>query len=112
MKPLLKRLESRGRDGAACALGLALRPRRSTPEAIRQGLESGRIKKVLMVRPYQGLGDLFCATPVISNLKADFPGLAKVLGHFNGKQASDAMLAPLFTFLKATRVVTVRVPTG
>ena len=36
---------------------------------------------------------------------ADFPGLAKVLGHFNGKQASDAMLAPLFTFLKATRGV-------
>ena len=76
MKPLLKRLESRGRDAAACALGLALRPRRGTPELIRQGFESGRIKKILLVRPYQGLGDLFCATPVISNLKADFPGLA------------------------------------
>ena len=76
MKQLLKAIEKRGRTAVAWLLGFISPPRRTTPEDLRRGLERGDIKKVLLVRPYQGLGDLLCTTPVIANLKAAFPGVA------------------------------------
>ena len=60
----------------AWLIGSVCPPRRTTPDALRRGLERGDIKKILLVRPYQGLGDLLCTTPVISNLKAAFPGVS------------------------------------
>jgi ADP-heptose:LPS heptosyltransferase len=73
---ILKGLEKKGRTAAAWAIGSAFPPRRAAPKDLLRGLERGDIRKVLLVRPYQGLGDLLCATPVITNLKAAFPGLS------------------------------------
>jgi ADP-heptose:LPS heptosyltransferase len=76
LKQVLKSLEKKGRTAAAWAIGSAFPPRRAEAADLRRGLERGDIRKVLLVRPYQGLGDLLCTTPVISNLKAAFPGLS------------------------------------
>ncbi|MBI5241854.1 MAG: glycosyltransferase family 9 protein [Elusimicrobia bacterium] len=76
MKQVLKSLEKKGRTAAAFLIGSAFPPRRAAPDELRRGLERGEFRKVLLVRPYQGLGDLLCATPVITNLKTAFPRLS------------------------------------
>ncbi|MCX5794086.1 MAG: glycosyltransferase family 9 protein [Elusimicrobia bacterium] len=76
MKQLLKAVEKKGRTTVACLIGSLFPPRRTAPEDLRRGLERGDIKRILLVRPYQGLGDLICTTPVITNLKAAFPGVS------------------------------------
>jgi hypothetical protein len=72
----LKTIEKKGRTLVAWILGSVSSPRHATPRDLHRGLKEGGIKKILLVRPYQGLGDLLCATPVITNLKATFPGLS------------------------------------
>jgi ADP-heptose:LPS heptosyltransferase len=75
MKRFLKAIEKKGRTAVAILIGSLLPPRRATPEDLRRGLERGDLQKILLVRPYQGLGDLLCTTPVITNLKSAFPGV-------------------------------------
>ena len=89
VKQLLKGIEKKGRTAVAFLMGSLCPPRRITPEGLRRGLEQGDIKKVLLVRPYQGLGDLLCATPVITNLKSAFPGLSI---HFLANTFNQAVL--------------------
>ncbi|MDD5630123.1 MAG: glycosyltransferase family 9 protein [Elusimicrobia bacterium] len=76
MKQILKGIEKKGRTAAAWAIGTAFPPRRATPAELLRGLQRGEIRKILLVRPYQGLGDLLCTTPVITNLKASCPGVS------------------------------------
>jgi ADP-heptose:LPS heptosyltransferase len=89
MKKLLKAIEKKGRTAVAWLMGSLFPPRRITAQDLRRGLEGGTIKKVLLVRPYQGLGDLLCATPVITNLKSAFPGVAL---HFLANTFNQAAL--------------------
>lgn len=74
-RPPLKRLEALARESGASLLGALLRRTRLSPEELGAEFRAGRIRKLLLVRTYQGLGDLLCATPVIANLKAAVPSL-------------------------------------
>ncbi len=76
VKQILKGIEKKGRTAVAWLFGSIFPPRRTTAEDLRRALERGDIKKILLVRPYQGLGDLLCATPVITNLKSAFPNVS------------------------------------
>ena len=76
MKPFLKNLERRARDGIAVILGKVLSPEKITADDLRRRFEAGEIKKILLVRTYQGLGDLLCTTPVAASLKASFPEIS------------------------------------
>lgn len=62
-------LEQRGRNALARLIGTLFPAAKKTPEQIRQAWEQGQIRKVLLIRPNQGLGDLLLATPVLRALK-------------------------------------------
>jgi heptosyltransferase-3 len=89
MKIFFKRIERLLRDLIASFLGVLAHPEKRTAQEIRRAFETGQVEKVLLVRTYQGLGDLLCATPVISNLKSDFP---KISLHFLANTFNQAAL--------------------
>ncbi len=66
-------LERSGREVCSVILGKILRVQKVTLPDLRTAFERGEIRKMLLVRNYQGMGDLLCASPVISSLKARFP---------------------------------------
>jgi ADP-heptose:LPS heptosyltransferase len=67
------RLERWGRNALAQIIGLAFPLRKTSAEAVRQQWAEGPIRKVLLVRPHQGLGDLLLATPLLRALKTSRP---------------------------------------
>jgi len=69
----LKGLERAGREFSSVILGKILRVQKIAPSDLRLALEHGEVRKILLVRNYQGMGDLLCATPVISGLKSRYP---------------------------------------
>ncbi|MFA5976172.1 MAG: glycosyltransferase family 9 protein [Elusimicrobiota bacterium] len=62
-------LEQRGRNVLAWLIGVCFPVQKKTPEQLRQEWQKGGIRKVLLIRPNQGLGDLLLATPVLRALK-------------------------------------------
>lgn len=89
IRKALKSYEAKTRDLIAPAFGFFFRVRKINPEQVRGALQEGRVRKILLVRTYQGLGDLLCATPVISNLKSSFP---EVSIHFLANTFNQAAL--------------------
>jgi heptosyltransferase III len=71
---VLQGLERAGREFSSIVLGKILKVRKVSLSDLRLALEHGEVRKILLVRNYQGLGDLLCASPVISSLKSRFPG--------------------------------------
>src|SRR5258706_4042734 len=67
-------LERAGREFVSVVLGKTLHVQKISLADLRRALEYKPIRKILLVRNYQGMGDLLCASPVISNLKARYPG--------------------------------------
>jgi|GEM_PF-1225169 ADP-heptose:LPS heptosyltransferase len=67
-------LERAGREFSSVILGKIFKVQKISLTDLRQALEQGEVRKILLVRNYQGMGDLFCASPVISSLKSRFPG--------------------------------------
>lgn len=76
MKRFLKSLECTVRDVIAWVLGRSSSVRKVSIQDVRRAFETGQIKKILLVRTYQGMGDLLCATPVISNIRSRFPNVS------------------------------------
>lgn len=66
---------TRTRNAMAYGLRLLLPPRKTSPDAVRTALEAKKIKKVLILRPQQGIGDLLLGTPVLRALKETYPWL-------------------------------------
>jgi len=62
-----------GRELSSIVLGKILKVQKINLFDLRMALERGEIRKILLVRNYQGMGDLLCTTPVISGLKSRFP---------------------------------------
>src|SRR5439155_5567687 len=67
-------IERAGREFSAVVFGKILNVQKISLADLRHVLEHKPIRKILLVRNYQGMGDLLCASPVISNLKARYPG--------------------------------------
>lgn len=67
-------LERSGRELSSIVLGKILKIQKIPLSGLRLALERGEVRKILLVRNYQGMGDLLCASPVISSLKSRFPG--------------------------------------
>src|SRR6185312_8569203 len=68
-------LERRARNALACLIGKIHPLEKITPQTLRAHFEEGRIRKILFIRPHQGLGDLLLATPVFKALKNACPAL-------------------------------------
>jgi heptosyltransferase-3 len=66
-------LERAGRQVASVALGKLFPVEKVNLPDLRRTLDREEVRKILLVRNYQGMGDLLCATPVISGLKARYP---------------------------------------
>src|SRR5437879_2967994 len=69
----LQGLERTGREFSAIVLSNLLKVQKVSLSDLRLALGHGEVRKILLVRNYQGMGDLLCATPVISSLKSRFP---------------------------------------
>src|ERR1035437_8080983 len=67
-------LERAGREFSSLLLGKILNVQKIPLSELRLALLRGEVRKILLVRNYQGMGDLLCARPVISSLKSRFPG--------------------------------------
>jgi ADP-heptose:LPS heptosyltransferase len=63
------RFERWSRNVLACLVGLFWPVQKIPPEAVRQEFSEKRIRKILLIRPHQGLGDLLLATPIFRALK-------------------------------------------
>jgi heptosyltransferase-3 len=61
------------RNLVASILSPTARVRKRMPEEIRSELEAGTIRKVLLLRQQQGIGDMLLATPAIKALKTAYP---------------------------------------
>jgi len=85
----LQGLERAGREVSAVLLGNILRVQKVSLPELRQALQPGKVRKILLVRNYQGMGDLLCASPVISSLKARFPNASI---HFLANTFNQAVL--------------------
>jgi heptosyltransferase-3 len=68
-------LENVGRNILAHVLGKALGVHPVSDAALKAEWDQGKIKKILLVRPHQGLGDLILATPMFRALKTARPDL-------------------------------------
>lgn len=68
--------ERKARNALASLIGLFSPPKKITPAALKQVVAQGRIRKVLLLRPHQGLGDFLLATPMFRALKKGIPGLS------------------------------------
>ncbi|OGR90137.1 MAG: hypothetical protein A2992_08960 [Elusimicrobia bacterium RIFCSPLOWO2_01_FULL_59_12] len=80
-------LEHLCRNGLAWAWG-HVRPAQTVSTAeLRQRLDSGDIRKILLIRPHQGIGDLILATPVFRALQERYPALTL---HFVGSPRNAA----------------------
>src|SRR4051812_17440090 len=66
-------IERWGRNVLAQLLGRAMGVKKVTAASVRAEWAQGRIQKVLLVRPHQGLGDLMLATPSFRALKTSRP---------------------------------------
>lgn len=66
-------LERQGRNALARLIGLLFPAKKISPQELRREFEQGRIRKILFVRPHQGLGDLLLATPVFRALQNSSP---------------------------------------
>jgi len=66
-------LERSGREILSSLLGKILTVQKINLPDLRVALTREKVRKILLVRNYQGMGDLLCATPVISSLKSQFP---------------------------------------
>jgi ADP-heptose:LPS heptosyltransferase len=71
---MINSLERAGREISSVVLGNILKVQKISLPDLRLALDQGMVKKILLVRNYQGMGDLLCASPVIASLKARFPG--------------------------------------
>lgn len=67
-------LERWGRNALAPLLEKIFPVHKTSPEVLRRALETGEIKKILLIRPHQGLGDLLLASPIFRALKKSYPG--------------------------------------
>lgn len=67
-------LERAGREFSSLLLGKILNVQKIPLSELRLALLRREVRKILLVRNYQGMGDLLCASPVISSLKSRFPG--------------------------------------
>jgi ADP-heptose:LPS heptosyltransferase len=47
----------------------------TTPDVVREKLALGEIRKILLVRPHQGLGDMLLASPLLRGLKSAYPAV-------------------------------------
>ncbi len=65
-----------GREFSSVVLGKILKIEKIDLPDLRRAIERGGARKILLVRNYQGMGDLLCASPVISCLKSRFPGIS------------------------------------
>ncbi len=67
------RIERAGRNALARLIGALAPVKTVSPEEFRADWSAGRIRKILLVRPHQGLGDLLLATPILRALKTARP---------------------------------------
>src|SRR5437879_2927482 len=67
-------LERAGRELSSVVVGKLFPVQKISLSNLRLSLQHGEARNILLVRNYQGLGDLLCASPVISSLKSRFPG--------------------------------------
>src|SRR5262245_55058910 len=70
----LEGLERAGREVSSIFLGKIFPVQKTRLTGLRAVFDRNEVRKILLVRNYQGMGDLLCASPVISALKARFPG--------------------------------------
>jgi heptosyltransferase-3 len=66
-------LERAGREVSSVLLGKIFPVQKASFSDLQHAFDLGGVRKILLVRNYQGMGDLLCASPVISSLKARFP---------------------------------------
>jgi heptosyltransferase-3 len=71
-----RKIESWGRNTLASTLGKAFGVHPTSEATLKAEWDQGRIQKLLLVRPHQGLGDLILATPMFRALKKSRPGMA------------------------------------
>jgi ADP-heptose:LPS heptosyltransferase len=71
---IFQSLERAGRELSSTILGKVLKVQKISLPDLRRALDRGEVRKILLVRNYQGMGDLLCASPVIAGLKSRFPG--------------------------------------
>jgi len=65
--------EHQSRNALAALAGFVFPPVKRAPESVHAALVSGEIRKILFVRPQQGIGDMMMLTPVFRALKERFP---------------------------------------
>src|SRR3982751_1682092 len=62
-----------GRNALSKWIGRAFPLAKLSAPALRAEWEAGKIRKIVFIRPHQGLGDLLLATPVFRALKSARP---------------------------------------
>ncbi len=62
-------VERWGRNALARVMGTIAPLKPLTPEQLRLEWSQGQLKKILLIRPHQGLGDLLLASPIFKALK-------------------------------------------
>ena len=70
------RLERWGRNVLAQIIGRAFPLAKTSTEAVRGQWAKGEIRKILLLRPHQGLGDLLLATPLLVDVRLPSLGWA------------------------------------
>jgi heptosyltransferase III len=83
--------ERRARNLLAAVIGTAFPARKTSASTLRADFAAGRIRKVLFVRPHQGLGDLLLASPVFRAVKAALPSGGEV--HFLAEDYNQVAIA-------------------
>jgi ADP-heptose:LPS heptosyltransferase len=68
-------IEQWGRNWMAPLLSFFFPIRKTVPEATHQALQNATIKKILLIRPHQGLGDLLLASPIFRAIKKTYPAV-------------------------------------
>ena len=67
------KLERSTRNALAWLVGHAFPLQKMSVDAVKAEWAAGRVQKVLLIRPHQGLGDLLLATPILRALKESRP---------------------------------------
>jgi len=62
-----------GRNALARVVGGLFPLKKTSAETVRADWTQGRIRKIVFIRPHQGLGDLLLATPIFRALKTSQP---------------------------------------
>ncbi len=66
---------SRVRNAIALLLTPSGPAKKLTPAEVRRHMESGTIRKILFIRPQQGIGDMLLTTPLFRSLKESYSSL-------------------------------------